>query len=61
MKDYGMTKSLKHINKEILAEINQKLNIRYSTYDVIKTILKLSEESDKNKGFYLELKRKYLF
>lgn len=60
MKDYGMTSMLKNLNEEILTEIEGCLNVRYSTLDVIRAINYLAKNSGKHKGFYQELKKKYM-
>ena len=60
MKDYGMTSSLKNLSLEILDEIVDQLNIRYSTTDVIRAINFLANTSERNKSFFKDLKRKYL-
>ena len=60
MKDYGMTSSLKSLNTEILDEIVDQLNIRYSTTDVIRAINHLANSHSKNKSFFIDLRRKYL-
>lgn len=60
MKDYGMMSVIKNINVEILDELESCLNIRYSTIDVLRAIEYLSIHSEKNKNFYLDIKRKYI-
>ena len=60
MKDYGMTSSLKSLNTEILDEIVDQLNIRYSTTDVIRAINYLANSHSKNRSFFIDLRRKYL-
>lgn len=60
LKDYGMTGSLKNINADIIDEIESRLNIRYSTIDVIRAIDYLAQNSLHNKAFYVELKKKYM-
>lgn len=59
MKDYGMTSSIKTINTEILNEIQNCLNTRYSTIDVLRAIDLLSKRSEKYRKFYLDIKTKY--
>lgn len=61
MKDYGMTNSIKNLSLDILNEIEERLNIRYSTNDVIKAIDYLSENSKNNKNFFIDLKKKYIY
>ena len=61
MKDYGMTNSIKNLSLDILNEIEERLNIRYSTNDVIKAIDYLSENSKNNKNFFRDLKNKYMY
>ncbi len=60
IKDYGMVGSLKNLNKEILDEIQDCLNIRYSTIDVLNAINYLAQNSHKHKDFYVTLKKKYM-
>lgn len=60
LKDYGMTGIIKNITIEILDEIESRLNIRYSTIDVLRAIDYLAQNSVHNKVFFVELKKKYL-
>ena len=60
MKDYGMMGALRNLTVEMLDEIVERLNVRYSTTDVIRAINYLASHSRKNSEFYKELKRKYL-
>lgn len=60
MKDYGMTSIIKNLNEAILHEIESCLNVRYSTIDVLRAINYLANNSDKNRDFYLEIKKKYM-
>lgn len=60
MKDYGMMNIIKSLNVEILNEIESCLNIRYSTIDVLRAIEYLSDNSDKHRSFFLEVKNKYM-
>lgn len=60
MKDYGMMSVLKNLNEEILDEIENCLNVRYSTIDVLRAINYLAKNSDKHKDFYSEIKKKYM-
>lgn len=59
LKDYGMTAALKNLNIEILDEIIEHLNVRYSTSDVINAINFLSVNSNSHKNFFKDLKKKY--
>lgn len=52
MKDYGMMSILKNLNEEILNEIENCLDVRYSTIDVLRAINYLALNSKKNKDFY---------
>ena len=61
MKDYGMTNSIKKLSIDILNEIESRLNIRYSTSDVIRAIEYLAINSKDNKEYFLELKNKYIY
>lgn len=60
LKDYGASACLRKINTSILDEIDNQLNVRYSTIDVLNAILHLSETSRFNKDFFIELKNKYI-
>ena len=48
------------INKEILSEIAEHLNIRYSTYDIMHAILKLANSDSANKNTYKRIADKYI-
>ena len=56
-----MMSSIKNINTEILNEIQECLKNRYSTIDVLNVIEELSRNSKKNKNFFAEIKKKYIF
>lgn len=60
MKDYGMMSVLKNLNEEILDEIENCLNVRYSTIDVLRAINYLAQNSDGHKDFYSEIRKKYM-
>ena len=60
LKDYGITSELKSLNKSILSEIEHNLKTRYSTYDVLKVIDRLSDTSSLNRNFFFRIKMKYL-
>lgn len=60
MKDYGMVGALKNLNGEILDEIQSRLNVRYSTTDVLRAINYLAQNSQKYRDFYVDLKKKYM-
>ncbi len=60
LKDYGVTSVLKNINISMLTEIDEKLNVRYSTIDILCTITHLSNSSSKNKKLYIEIVNKYI-
>lgn len=61
MKDYGMTNGIKNLSVDILNEIESRLNVRYSTSDVIKAIEYLAVNSKENKMYFIELKNKYIY
>lgn len=61
MKDYGMTNSIKNLSVDILNEIEARLNIRYSTSDLIRVIEYLAINSKDNKLYFTELKNKYIY
>ena len=60
LKDYGMTSAIKNIGVDVLEEISECLNVRYSTIDVLNAIERLTQQSKQNKAFFIELKRKYM-
>lgn len=60
LKDYGMMSSLKHINTDILQEIESQLKVRYSTIDVLNAIKKLQTKSIFYSDFFNELVVKYM-
>lgn len=60
MKDYGMTGVLKNLNVGILDEIESRLNVRYSTIDVLRAINYLAKHSNDYKDFFIDLKKKYM-
>ena len=61
MKDYGMTNSIKKLSIDILNEIEERLNVRYSTSDIIRAIEYLAINSKDNKLYFTELKNKYIY
>lgn len=60
MKDYGMLSIVKKLNIELLNEIENQLNIRYSTIDILRAIDYLAEKSSRNKKIFREIKKKYI-
>lgn len=60
MKDYGMTGMLKNLNVGILDEIESRLDVRYSTIDVLRAIDYLAQNSTNHKNFFADLKKKYM-
>lgn len=60
LKDYGVIINNSFINLEMIIEIENRLNIRYSTYDIINAIKYLSVHSKKNKNKFLQLKNRYI-
>lgn len=60
MKDYGMMGVLKNLNAEILNEIESRLNVRYSTLDVLRAINYLANNSSDYREFFINLKKKYM-
>lgn len=60
MKDYGMVGALKNLNGEILDEIQSRLNVRYSTTDVLRAINYWAQNSQKYRDFYVDLNKKYM-
>ena len=59
LKEYGINISKADISIDMINEIDQKLNVRYSTFDIIKAIRELSKSSIKNKNSFKELFLKY--
>lgn len=59
LKELGLNIQKLGINKEMVDEIINELNVRYSMYDVVQTIKRLSTNS-KNKKVYKEILNKYL-
>ena len=60
MKDYGMVGVIKNINEEILNEIQDRLNVRYSTVDVLRAINYLAQNSQYYSDFLMDIKKKYM-
>lgn len=60
LREYGINIIDMKINKEILSEIAEHLNIRYSTYDIMHAILKLANSDSKNKNTYKQIADKYI-
>lgn len=60
LKDYGMTGVLKNLKTEILDEIENCLNVRYSTIDVLRAIDFLAKTSNNHRDFFNDLKEKYI-
>lgn len=54
-------KSQDYLYVDILNEIESRLNIRYSTSDVIRAIEYLAMSSKDNKAYFEELKNKYIY
>ena len=60
LREYGINIIDMKINKEILSEIAEHLNIRYSTYDVMHAVLKLANSDSANKNTYKRIADKYI-
>ena len=60
LKDYGIIINNKTINYEMIVEIENKLNTRYSTYDVINAIKYLALNSKKYRFKFVNLKNRYI-
>lgn len=60
LKDFGVLINDNTINLEMIVEIENQLNIRYSTFDIIKAIKFLAENSTKNRLKFIYLKNKYI-
>lgn len=60
LREYGINIIDMKINKEILSEIAEHLNIRYSTYDIMHAILKLAHSDSKNENTYKRIADKYI-
>lgn len=60
LKDYGIIINNETINYEMIVEIENKLNTRYSTYDVINAIKYLALNSKKYRFKFVNLKNRYI-
>ena len=60
LREYGINIIDMKINKEILSEIAEQLNVRYSTYDIMNAILKLANSDSENKSTYKKISNKYI-
>ena len=60
LREYGINIIDMKIDKAILSEITGYLNKRYSTYDIMKVILKLSNSDSVNKNTYKKIVSKYI-
>lgn len=60
LKDFGVSINDNTINLEMIIEIENQLNIRYSTYDIVKAIKFLAENSVKNRLKFIYLKNRYI-
>lgn len=61
LKEYGVNIIDAEINKAILAEIDNHLNKRYSTYDIMNAIKKLSRSESSHIKIYKKIVSKYIF
>ncbi len=60
LRDYGIIINNNTINHEMIAEIESRLNIRYSTYDIIRAINYLASNSKNNTERFLNIKKRYI-
>lgn len=60
LRDYGIIINNNTINHEMIAEIESRLNIRYSTYDIIRAINYLAINSKNNTERFLNIKKRYI-
>lgn len=60
LKDYGIIINNNVINLDMIIEIENNLNIRYSTYDIINSIRFLAENSKENKVKFTNIKTRYI-
>lgn len=60
LKDYGIIINKNTINISMVKEIEEQLNVRYSTYDIINSIKYLSENSKYNQKKFVFLKNMYI-
>ena len=60
LKDYGILINNDTINLEMIIEIEDRLNVRYSTYDIINAIKFLAKNSKNNKQKFKNLNDKYI-
>ena len=59
LREYGVNVKDCNLSQDILEEIEQNLAVRYSTYDVMNAIKKLSRVSENNKETYNKIIDKY--
>lgn len=60
LREYGIQIKRNIINHEMIKEIENQLNVRYSTYDIINAIRRLSEKSVKNRLNFKYINDMYL-
>ena len=60
LREYGIVIKDSILNQEMLFEIENKLNKRYSTYDIIIAIHKLCQESTNNRYRFIQIRDNYL-
>lgn len=60
LKDYGILINNDTINLEMITEIEERLNVRYSTYDIINSIKFLADNSKNNRLKFTYLKNRYI-
>lgn len=60
LKDYGLNTFLKKVTLEILQELDSSLNVRYSTYDIIRLLKKFANSASPNNEIYQEIVKNYL-
>lgn len=60
LKEYGISIKSSNINRDMLKELETKLNNRYSTYDILKKIKYLSEHSENYKNSFKMIVEQYI-
>lgn len=60
LQDYGMSKVVRKLNGDILQEIDEQLNVRYSTLDIMNAIRRLAESESPHRRYYADLVYRYL-
>lgn len=60
LKEYGISIKTSNFNREMLKELEEKLNTRYSTYDILNKIKYLAEHSENYKNSFKMIVEQYI-